>query len=211
MTLSRKHRTAPFLATAACLALATAALPACAPLVKPVVEERGYIFEPDDLDKLQAGSSKEQVRTVMGSPSTVSTVDGEAWYYISSKFETYTFYQPKEVERTVAAVYFDKTDVVQQVAYYGLEDGQIVNFVDRKTRHAARNSPFSSSSSAISAVSTIRAAASRPSAPAIRHSAGKRTPDTTKKAPRIAPRGSVFGLSCLSAQAPRAAAGPRCS
>jgi len=69
----------------------------------------------------------------MGSPSTVSTVDGEAWYYISSKFETVAFYQPEEIERTVAAVYFDKTEAVQQIAYYGLEDGQIVNFVDRKT------------------------------------------------------------------------------
>lgn len=133
MTLSRKHRAAPLLATAACLALAAIALPACSPLVEPVVEERGYIFEPEDLEKLQAGASKEQVRTVMGSPSTVSTVDGEAWYYISSKFETHTFFKPEEIERTVAAVYFDKTDVVQQVAYYGLEDGQIVNFVDRKT------------------------------------------------------------------------------
>jgi len=129
MTLSRPRRPARLTLTAICLAMGTVTMSACSPLV----EERGYIFDPADLDKLQTGSSKEQVRTVMGSPSTVSTVDGEAWYYISSKFETVAFYAPEEVERSVAAVYFDKTDVVQQVAYYGLEDGQIVNFADRKT------------------------------------------------------------------------------
>lgn len=129
MTPSRLRRPVRLLLTAACLSLAVPALTACS----PVVVDRGYIFDPNDLDKLQTGASKEQVRTIMGSPSTVSTVDGEAWYYISSKFETVAFYQPEEIERTVAAVYFDKTEAVQQIAYYGLEDGQIVNFVDRKT------------------------------------------------------------------------------
>lgn len=130
MKPSRLRHPARLFLTAASLSLAAVSLTACA----PVVENRGYIFEPADLEKLQTGASKEQVRTIMGSPSTMSTVDGEAWYYISSKFETVAFYQPEEVERTVAAVYFDKnTESIQEIAYYGLEDGQIVNFVDRKT------------------------------------------------------------------------------
>ncbi len=132
MTTFRLHRPARALLAAAGLSAALA-VTGCAPLVQPVIEDRGYIFDPADLAKLQPGASKEQVRTVMGSPSTVSTVDGEAWYYISSRFETLMFYPPKEIERTVAAVYFDKTETVQEVAYYGLEDGQIVNFVDRTT------------------------------------------------------------------------------
>ncbi|MEQ8283246.1 MAG: outer membrane protein assembly factor BamE [Parvibaculum sp.] len=126
----RLRRTTRSILTAACLAMAGAVLAACSPLV----EERGYIFDPKDLTKIEAGvTSKEQVRTIMGSPSTTSTVDGEAWYYISSKFETYTFYRPQEIDRAIAAFYFEKTDVVQEIAYYGLEDGQIVNFVDRTT------------------------------------------------------------------------------
>lgn len=132
MTMFRLHRPARLLLTAASLSVAIA-VTGCAPLVQPVVEDRGYVFDPKDLEKLQTGSSKEQVRTVMGSPSTVSTVEGEAWYYISSRFETIMFYEPKEVERMVAAVYFDKSEAVQEIAYYGLEDGQIVNFIDRKT------------------------------------------------------------------------------
>jgi len=130
MTPPRQRRTLRTILTAACLSTAGALLIACS----PVKEDRGYIFDPNDLTKIEAGvTSKEQVRTIMGSPSTVSTVDGEAWYYISSKFETVAFYRPREVDRAVAAVYFEETGVVQEVAYYGLEDGQIVNFVDRAT------------------------------------------------------------------------------
>lgn len=126
----RPHRTARSILAAVCLATAGVVLAACS----PVKVDRGYIFDPKDLTKIQAGvTSKEQVRTIMGSPSTTSTIDGEAWYYISSKFETHTFNRPQEIDRAIAAFYFEKTDVVQEVAYYGLEDGQIVNFVDRTT------------------------------------------------------------------------------
>ena len=99
----------------------------------PVVEERGYIFDAKDLKQVHPGDSREQIKQLLGTPSTVSTVAGEAWYYISSKFETYAFYAPEEVDRKVAAIYFDKSGVVDDVAYYGLEDGRVINFVDRKT------------------------------------------------------------------------------
>jgi outer membrane protein assembly factor BamE (lipoprotein component of BamABCDE complex) len=126
MTLPSLSRPARWIMTLIC----AAALSACA----AVKEDRGYIFDPNDLAKIQAGAtSKDQVREIMGSPSTVSTVEGEAWYYISSKFETFAFYRPKETERTVAAIFFEKTDVVQDIAYYGMDDGQIVAFVERKT------------------------------------------------------------------------------
>lgn len=131
---SLRSRPKRLLLTMMAAGLAGAPLIACAPLVKPVVEERGYVFDQKDLKKIEPGfTSKEETAKILGSPSTMSTVDGDAWYYISSKFETRAFFEPKEVDRTIAAVYFDKTSTVQQVAYYGLEDGQIVNYVDRTT------------------------------------------------------------------------------
>jgi outer membrane protein assembly factor BamE (lipoprotein component of BamABCDE complex) len=119
------------------LLMLAAAIPALGALTSgctAIVEERGYVIDQNDLAKLQAGQTgKEDARSIMGSPSTISTIDGEAWYYISSRFKTFAFYKPEETNRTVVALYFDRTDTVQQVAYYGLEDGQIVNFKDRKT------------------------------------------------------------------------------
>ena len=117
-------------------ALAASLIAACAPLTvacTPLVQDRGYIFDADDMKQVHDGDTREQVKSLLGTPSTVSTVQGEAWYYISSKFETYAFYPPEEVDRKVAAVYFNKAGVVDDIAYYGLEDGQVVDFVTRKT------------------------------------------------------------------------------
>jgi len=119
------------------LLMLAAAIPALGTLTtgcSTIVEDRGYVIDKNDLDRLQPGiTPKEEARTIMGSPSTISTIDGEAWYYISSRFETFAFYKPEETNRTVIALYFDRTNTVQEVAYYGLEDGAVVNYKNRKT------------------------------------------------------------------------------
>ena len=77
--------------------------------------------------------SKEQVATVLGSPDTTSTIGGEAYYYISTTQKTVAFLKPREIDRQVVAVYFDKGQTVQQVAQYGLKDGIVVNFYKGET------------------------------------------------------------------------------
>lgn len=111
------------------------ALPACA----PVTEYRGYKVEMEDLDRLQVGADRLEVEALLGSPSTVAIVDNEAWFYISSTVEKYLFYKPEEIDRTVVAIYFDDQEAVEEIAYYTLEDGRIINLVDRKTPTRGKN------------------------------------------------------------------------
>ena len=44
---------------------------------------RGYIVPDGALEQIPIGSTQEQVLIVMGTPSTVATVSGEVYYYIS--------------------------------------------------------------------------------------------------------------------------------
>lgn len=100
----------------------------------PVVHNRGYVFVQQNLDQVAVGQTgKESVRTIMGSPSTVATVDASAFYYISSREETYLYREPVETERRIVAIYFDDKDIVSKIAHYGLEDGNVVDFVKRET------------------------------------------------------------------------------
>ncbi|MDO8287849.1 MAG: outer membrane protein assembly factor BamE [Parvibaculum sp.] len=133
MTSNRLRRRAGLLAAVAVLAISSPVISACT-LVEPVKASRGYIVDEDNLKKLKPGiTTLAQVGEYMGSPSTISTDDGVAWYYITVKTQTFLFFAPEEEERTVVAVYFDKTDVVQEVLYYGLQDGQVVDLVTRTT------------------------------------------------------------------------------
>ncbi len=100
----------------------------------PIVNVRGYVPEQDKVEKLAVGQqNKDEVYTLLGSPSTLATFSEDTWYYISSRTERIGFFEPKTVDRTVLAVKFDDDEKVSNIAKYGLEDGRVVNFVDRTT------------------------------------------------------------------------------
>lgn len=94
----------------------------------------GHVITADMLNQIQVGSSREQVELVLGSPSTTSSINGNANYYISQKTATTAFMAPDIVEQRVVAVYFDDDGYVQDLGNYTLEDGKIVDIITRETR-----------------------------------------------------------------------------
>ena len=96
--------------------------------------QRGYVLPDGALQQIPLGSSQEQVLIVLGTPSTVATVSGEAFYYISQRAERpVSFMQMKVVDQRVIAVYFDRNRKVKRLAEYGLKDGKIFDFISRTT------------------------------------------------------------------------------
>ncbi|MFZ2018256.1 MAG: outer membrane protein assembly factor BamE [Methyloceanibacter sp.] len=97
------------------------------------IDRHGHVFVDVDLNQIQSGMSKDQVKSVLGSPDTTSTIGGDAFYYISSTQKSVAFLKPWEIDRQVVAVYFTPTETVQQVANYGLKDGIVVNYYKGET------------------------------------------------------------------------------
>ena len=98
------------------------------------VYQRGYVLPEGALEQLPLGSSQEQVLIVLGTPSTVATVNGEAFYYISQKTERAAAFMPHEVvDQRVVAVYFDKDRRVARLANYGIKDGKVFDFLSETT------------------------------------------------------------------------------
>jgi outer membrane protein assembly factor BamE (lipoprotein component of BamABCDE complex) len=95
--------------------------------------QHGYIIPEHALEQIPLGASQEQVLIVLGTPSTVATISGEVFYYISQRSEQTSFLPQNEVDRRVVAVYFDKSRRVQRLANYGVKDGKVFDFVSRTT------------------------------------------------------------------------------
>jgi outer membrane protein assembly factor BamE (lipoprotein component of BamABCDE complex) len=96
--------------------------------------QRGYIVPDGALEQIPVGSTQEQVLIVLGTPSTVATVSGEAFYYISQRAERVVGFMPQQVvDQRVIAVYFDRSKRVERLANYGLKDGKVFDFVSRST------------------------------------------------------------------------------
>jgi outer membrane protein assembly factor BamE (lipoprotein component of BamABCDE complex) len=96
--------------------------------------QRGYVLPEGALEQIPIGATQEQVLIVLGTPSTVATVNGEAFYYISQKSERAAAFLPHEVvDQRVVAVYFDKDRRVERLANYGIKDGKIFDYVSQTT------------------------------------------------------------------------------
>jgi len=103
----------------------------------------GYQPDPRSLQQIRVGSSAEQVLVLLGTPSTTSTVGGNAWYYISQQTtRMVAFMDQKIVDRHIFAVYFDKSKKVERIANYGIEDGKIIDTVSRTTPTGGAESTF---------------------------------------------------------------------
>ncbi|MBI5105210.1 MAG: outer membrane protein assembly factor BamE [Solirubrobacterales bacterium] len=95
--------------------------------------QKGYIVQEGALEQVPLGATQEQVLIVLGTPSTVATVSGEVFYYISQKTEQTSFLPQKVVDQRVIGVYFDKNRRVERLANYTMKDGKIFDTVSRTT------------------------------------------------------------------------------
>jgi outer membrane protein assembly factor BamE (lipoprotein component of BamABCDE complex) len=105
--------------------------------------QRGYVLPEGALEQIRLGASQEQVLIVLGTPSTVATVSGEAFYYISQTATRAASFMPTTItDQRVVAIYFDRDRRVQRVASYGIKDGKIFDFVSRTTPTAGSDMNF---------------------------------------------------------------------
>src|SRR4029079_12254909 len=85
--------------------------------------QKGYVIPEGALEQIPIGASQEQVLILMGTPSTVATVSGEVFYYISQRAERAVAFMPQTVvDQRVVAVYFDRNRRVERLANYGMRD-----------------------------------------------------------------------------------------
>jgi len=116
-------------------AVVAAGLAGCA----PQVDTRGNLPDPETVLEVQPGvHDRDQVATILGSPSAVATFEDDTWYYISRRTEKIAFFDPEVVDQQVLVVKFGQDGLVADMAVYGLEDGQIIEPVERTTPTSGR-------------------------------------------------------------------------
>ena len=97
-------------------------------------ENHGYVPQAGALAEIQSGvDTRSSVQRKIGRPGLSGVFTDQGWYYVSTTFEHYMFYEPEIVDRRIVAITFDDTNVVASVNQYGLEDGRVVDLVTRRT------------------------------------------------------------------------------
>ena len=90
---------------------------------------QGYVIDEQAVAEVKPGMSAEQVLKILGTPSTVSTVGNQSWYYISQNTNrSFMFDKPTITDQRVLTVLFTKALKVERIANYGQKDGVLFDF-----------------------------------------------------------------------------------
>lgn len=95
---------------------------------------RGFVMDDRLISQVKTGMDVQQVLTLLGTPSTTSTVGNRTFYYISQKVRRrFQFQDMSVIDQNVLVIYFNKAFKVERIANYGLQDGVIFDFISRTT------------------------------------------------------------------------------
>ena len=95
--------------------------------------QHGHVIQPETLEEIEVGASTEQIELLLGTPSTITTLKGVTYYYISQKAQQTAFFRPKITDQHVVAIYFNNDSRVERYADYGLKDEKVFDFISRET------------------------------------------------------------------------------
>lgn len=91
------------------------------------VTHNGNMPTNERICRIEVGDSKEEVRQILGSPSSVVSFDKNTWIYMSSDVRRIAFFAPEEIDRDVLTVKFNDNDEVQEISRLSKNDGEQIN------------------------------------------------------------------------------------
>jgi outer membrane protein assembly factor BamE (lipoprotein component of BamABCDE complex) len=94
----------------------------------------GFNFEHTDFKSIKVGeTTRHQVLSELGSPTSESDFGEKKYYYIYSKVEKIAFLDPKIVEQKVLSIGFDDCDTVKDINELTLDDANKIIFSESRT------------------------------------------------------------------------------
>lgn len=113
------------------LSLVLLTLSACAK--DTFVSYTGNMPSEDKIERIDKGMGKEQVREILGSPSSVMPLDRDTWIYMSAEIEQIAFMKPKEIDRKLLVIKFDETGKVNDIEHIDKSKGQEIQISEHET------------------------------------------------------------------------------
>ncbi len=106
------------------------------------VSHNGNMPTNERIDKIKVGTSKEEVKEILGAPSVVVSFDSNTWIYMSSDVKRVAFFAPEEVNRDVLTLKFDEKDNIKEIKRLSKADGKDIKPVSDYTPSYGQNMGF---------------------------------------------------------------------
>lgn len=106
------------------------------------VTHNGNMPTEERIAKVGVGASQDEVRQVLGAPSTVVSFDKNTWIYMSSDVKRVAFFAPEEINRDVLTIRFNDVNKVSEISRLGKAQGQEIAVNEDKTEALGQEQGF---------------------------------------------------------------------
>ncbi len=93
----------------------------------------GNMPSEEKIERLAPGMNREQVRELLGSPSSVVSLDRDTWIYMSAEIEQIAFMRPEETKRRLLVVKFNDLGKVADIKHIDKSKGREILPSEQKT------------------------------------------------------------------------------
>ena len=78
------------------------------------ITHNGNMPSNERIAQIRVGQSKSEILNILGSPSSVVSLDRNQWIYMSSDIKRVAFFAPKEVDRDVLTIQFNDPQIFRR-------------------------------------------------------------------------------------------------
>ena len=120
----------PIVSRLAAPVVAALLLAACA----DQVATHGHVLRAATVEDVRPGvATKQDVRAVLGSPTSEAAFDSSVWYYITQVRVHQAFFKPDTAQQQVLVMHFDNQGVVERIGVLDEKDSKEVTLIARET------------------------------------------------------------------------------
>lgn len=106
------------------------------------ITHNGNMPTNERISRVKVGQSKAEVKSILGSPSNIVSLDKNTWIYMSSDIEQIAFLSPKEVNRDVLTIKFNESENIMSINRMSKKDGVKLAISEEKTETVGHEPGF---------------------------------------------------------------------
>lgn len=106
------------------------------------ITHNGNMPSNERISQVRVGQSRSEVHQILGTPSSVVSLDKNTWIYMSSDIKRVAFFSPQEVGRDVLTIRFNDQNQVAQIDRLTKKDGKEIQVSTDKTETLGHNPGF---------------------------------------------------------------------
>ncbi|MBQ8465848.1 MAG: outer membrane protein assembly factor BamE [Alphaproteobacteria bacterium] len=106
------------------------------------VSHCGNMPTEERIAQLQKGQTKDEVLSLLGTPSSIVSLDQNTWIYMSSEIKRVAFFKPEELNRDVLTIRFNQYNQVSEIDRLNKEQGQNLAINETQTETQGSQAGF---------------------------------------------------------------------